>query len=78
MWTLTWQALMVIFLTFAGGLFIHDDDVPVYWSWIKEISIFEHGIKATTMGAFEFLELKCPATSVVDGTPFGYEPSAFF
>lgn len=34
------QGIMIVMFVFAGGVFI--DDVPNYWSWLMELSIFVH------------------------------------
>jgi len=62
-------AVVILFLIFSGFL-LNENSVPVYFSWLKEISFIRYAFKAVAVNEFtgaEFTCNQCPVGPPVEG-----------
>ena len=63
------QGTMVI-LTVFGGVFIPWNQIPIYWEWLQNMSVFTQAARAVTTHLNNYLEYHCELTDGVC-TAFG-------
>jgi hypothetical protein len=71
------QGTMVI-LTVFGGVFVPWNQIPIYWEWLQNMSIFTQAARSVTTHMNNYLEYSCVLTGGVC-TAFGkvFECDAF-
>lgn len=57
-------AVVILFLIFNGN-FVNVDSVPVYFSWLKEISPVKYALQAAAVNEFEGAMFQCDSSDVV-------------
>jgi len=57
---------VVLFFLF-GGFFVNNHSIPVWYKWIREISIFRYGYEALMKNEFEGLKFTCTDAQKIHG-----------
>jgi hypothetical protein len=64
------QGTMVI-LTVFGGVFVPWNQIPIYWEWLQDMSIFTQAARAVTTHMNNYLDYSCVLTAAGVCTAFG-------
>ena len=53
------QCVLVILTVFGGGIFIPWDDMPHYWFWLQECSLFTQASRAAMINVYDHVDYSC-------------------